>query len=56
MGLIDELRIMVNPVVVGNGNPLFKGMTDQVKLNLLRTKTFRSGNVLHYYRPEMTRK
>jgi dihydrofolate reductase len=56
MGLIDELRIMVNPIVIVNGNPLFKGMTDQVKLKLLRTKTFRSGNVLHYYQPEMTRK
>jgi len=56
MGLIDELRIMVNPVVLGNGNPLFGAMTDHVKLKLLRTKTFRSGNVLHYYRPETTRK
>ena len=56
MGLIDELRIMVNPVVIGNGISLFRGMTDHVKLELLRTKTFRSGNVLHYYRPEMTRK
>src|SRR2546428_9393015 len=55
MGLIDELRIMVNPVILGNGNPLFRGMTDHVKLKLLRTKTFRSGNVLHYYRPEMIR-
>jgi dihydrofolate reductase len=54
MGLIDELRIMVNPVVIGNGNPLFRGVADQVKLKLLRTKTFRSGNVLHYYHPEMT--
>lgn len=53
MGLIDELRIMVNPVVIGNGNPLFRGASDRVKLNLVRTKTFRSGNVLHYYRPEM---
>jgi dihydrofolate reductase len=56
MGLIDELRIMVNPVVLGKGNALFRGMTDYAKLRLLRTKTFRSGNILHYYRPEVTGK
>ena len=56
MSLIDELRIMVNPVIIGNGTPLFGRMTDHVKLKLLRTKTFRSGNVLHYYQPEITRK
>jgi dihydrofolate reductase len=56
MGLLDELRIMVNPVLIGTGNPLFRGITNRVKLNLLRTKTFRSGNVLHYYRPEMPQK
>ena len=46
MGLLDELRIMVNPVVLGNGNPLFKGMHDKLNLKLLKTKTFRSGNIL----------
>lgn len=50
-GLVDELRIMVNPVVLGKGKSLFKGIQDRVNLKLLNTKTFRSGNVLLYYQP-----
>jgi dihydrofolate reductase len=51
MGLLDELRIMVNPVVLGSGKPLFKGIHEKLDLKLLKTKTFRSGNVLLYYQP-----
>ena len=52
MDLMDEHRIMVNPVVLGSGTPLFQGIKDKLKLKLLKTRTFRSGNVLLYYQPD----
>ncbi len=48
VGVIDEFRIMLNPVVLGSGTPLFK---NRLHLNLLKTKTFHNGNVLLYYKP-----
>lgn len=49
MGLIDELRIMVNPVVLGSGIPLFGGIEHQLDMKLVSTKPFKSGNVLLTY-------
>jgi dihydrofolate reductase len=48
-GLIDEFRVMINPLVLGKGNLLFKGIQKKIKLNLLEAVTFSSGNVLLYY-------
>jgi dihydrofolate reductase len=51
MDLVDEHRVMVNPVLLGHGNPLFKSMDEKINLQLLKTRTFHSGNVLLYYEP-----
>lgn len=53
MSFLDEIRIMVNPVVIGDGTPLFKGLKDKLNLKLLKTKTFNSGNVLLCYLPRL---
>lgn len=50
-GLIDEFRFMVNPIVIGAGTPIFKGLDSKLKLELINTRAFRSGNVLLYYKP-----
>ncbi len=54
MGLLDELRIMVNPVALGNGKSLFRSMNDELSLKLLQTRIFNSGNVLLTYQPLAT--
>jgi dihydrofolate reductase len=50
-GLVDELRIMVNPVVLGSGKSLFRTAGERISLKLLKSRPFNSGNVLLYYRP-----
>jgi dihydrofolate reductase len=51
-GLIDEYRILVNPLVLGKGIPLFQGIQQPYPLKLIRTRAFQNGNVLLVYRPD----
>ena len=51
-GLIDEFRLMVNPVFVGAGRTLLGGYGDRLKLRLTGTRSFKSGNVLLTYVPQ----
>lgn len=48
-GLIDEFWLFVNPVLIGQGIPLFKDVTQTTKLKLIETKTFSCEVIaLHY--------
>jgi len=51
-GLIDEFRFTISPVVIGAGTPIFRGLGRRLKLELIKTRKFRSGNVIQYYRPK----
>jgi len=51
LGLIDEYQILVHPVILGGGKPLFQDLKDQVKLKLVNTKTHPSGVVVLSYQP-----
>ena len=50
-GLLDELRLMVHPVVVGSGKRLFEEGGDRKALELVDSKTFSTGVVYLTYRP-----
>jgi len=51
MNLVDEHRVMVNPVLIGSGTPLFKNIAQRINLKLVKVRMFKSGNVLLYYQP-----
>jgi dihydrofolate reductase len=50
-GVLDELRIMVNPVILGTGDAALAG-ADRSNLELARVRQFASGNVLLTYHPQ----
>jgi dihydrofolate reductase len=51
LDLIDEYQLCVQPIILGNGLPLFKNIKERMNLKLLKTKPFGSGAVTHYYEP-----
>jgi dihydrofolate reductase len=49
--LLDELSLMVHPIVLGSGMRLFDDMTDRVRLTLVESRTLSSGVLGVTYRP-----
>ena len=48
-GLIDEYLVIVSPIILGTGKPLFSSNT-RIKLECIQSRHFDSGNVLMHYR------
>lgn len=42
LGLIDEFRLFVSPVVLGSGTPYFPSLEERIRLELIETRTFGS--------------
>ncbi len=52
LGVIDEFRIMIHPIIVGEGRKLFDGapLQEAVPLKLIESRPFPSGCLLVRYR------
>ncbi len=52
LSLIDEFRVLVNPMLLGQGQPLFRGLDRRLALHFLDARSFKNGNVLLRYSTE----
>jgi dihydrofolate reductase len=50
LGLVDELHIFRNPIVVGGGTPFLPPVTNDIALELIKTRTFGSRVIYERYR------
>ena len=53
MGLIDEVRLMVNPIILGGGKALFKEVKERHSLKLIQAKPLKSGKVSLSYSTQL---
>jgi dihydrofolate reductase len=52
--LLDELGLMVHPIVLGRGKRLFEDGIDEMALELVDSKTFSTGVLYLTYRPALS--
>ncbi len=51
LGLVDEIRVYVHPVIIGRGTPMFHPQDVHIPLELVATRAFGNGVVLLQHRP-----
>ncbi len=51
LDLIDEYRLLINPIILGDGKSLFEGVKEKINLKLTDTREFKNGNILLTYEP-----
>ncbi len=51
LGLIDEYRLVILPVALGSGLPLFKDLARPLRLDLQQAQAFPDGSLISVYRP-----
>ncbi len=49
-GLVDEVRLFRNPIVLGGGTPLLPPVSEPIRLDLVETRTFGTGVIYEQYR------
>jgi dihydrofolate reductase len=50
-GLIDEIQLVIDPLVLGKGKPLFSGLNRRLDLELINSRTFKNSCVVLTYVP-----
>jgi dihydrofolate reductase len=53
LDLVDELQLLVQPIIAGKGLSLFKNIAERINLGMVKTKKFTSsGSIGFYYKPQ----
>jgi len=50
-GLIDELHLLINPTVIGQGMPIFNTVESKQDFTLMKSEVFKCGIILMFYEP-----
>lgn len=48
-GLLDQISIMIDPIALGNGESIFKGIKNKLSMKFIGSKNFSDGSVLADY-------